>query len=35
MYERPELELLELVTNEALAAVIQSEPTVEDDDLSV
>lgn len=36
-YEKPELTLLTLTADEALAAVIQSEPTVEDndDDLSV
>ncbi len=36
-YEKPQLEWLELTTDEALAAVVQSEPTVEDndDDLSV
>ena len=31
-YSRPELELLELTADEALAAIVQSEPTVEDDD---
>ena len=37
MYEKPELEVCCLTVDEALAAVIQSEPTVEDndDDLSV
>lgn len=34
-YETPVLELCELTADEALAAVIRSEPTVEDDDLSV
>ncbi len=34
-YEAPKLEILVLTADEALAAVIQSEPTVEDDDLSV
>ena len=36
-YMKPSLEVLELMADEALAAVIQSEPTVEDndDDLSV
>lgn len=34
-YEAPELEICSLTADEALAAVIQSEPTVEDDDLSV
>ena len=34
-YETPVLELYELTADEALAAVIRSEPTVEDDDLSV
>ena len=31
-YTAPLLEVLELTTDEALAAVIQSEPTVEDND---
>ncbi len=37
LYSKPLLEVLELTTDEALAAIIQSEPTVEDndDDLSV
>ncbi len=36
-YVAPEVEILNLLADEALAAVIQSEPTVEDndDDLSV
>ena len=34
-YEKPQLILLTLTADEALAAVIRSEPTVEDDDLSV
>ncbi len=36
-YSKPLLEVLELAADEALAAIIQSEPTVEDndDDLSV
>ena len=34
-YMKPSIQLLELQSNEALAAVVQSEPTVEDDDLSV
>ena len=36
-YVKPLLEVMELIADEALAAVIQSEPTVEDndDDLSV
>ena len=34
-YETPVLEFCELTADEALAAVIRSEPTVEDDDLSV
>ena len=35
-YEAPVLEIYELTADEALAAVIRSEPTVEDnDDLSV
>lgn len=36
-YQKPLLEVLELTADEALAAVIQSEPTIEDndDDLSV
>lgn len=34
-YETPSLEVLALTADEALAAVIRSEPTVEDDDLSV
>ena len=38
-YQKPLLEVLELAADEALAAVIQSEPTVEDnqtdDELSV
>ena len=34
-YEAPTLELLVITADEALAAVIRSEPTVEDDDLSV
>lgn len=34
-YTKPFLEVLELTADEALAAVVQSEPTVEDDDLSV
>ena len=36
-YTTPMLEVYELTTDESLAAVIQSEPTVEDndDDLSV
>ncbi len=36
-YTKPSLNVLELMADEALAAVIQSEPTVEDndDDLSV
>ena len=36
-YTKPSLDVLELMADEALAAVIQSEPTVEDndDDLSV
>ena len=35
IYETPILEIHELLADEALAAVVQSEPTVEDDDLSV
>ena len=37
MYQRPEVTVLGIETDDALAAVIQSEPTVEDndDDLSV
>jgi hypothetical protein len=31
-YCKPLLEVLELTADEALAAVVQSEPTVEDDD---
>lgn len=34
-YETPKLEIFVLLADEALAAVIRSEPTVEDDDLSV
>ncbi len=36
-YTKPSLDVLELMADEALAAVIQSEPTIEDndDDLSV
>ena len=34
-YVQPQLAVLELTADEALAAVIRSEPTVEDDDLSV
>lgn len=36
-YEKPELAILTLTVAEALSAVVQSEPTVEDndDDLSV
>lgn len=37
-YIRPELDVLELTADEALAAIVQSEPTVEDnedDDLGV
>ena len=34
-YTKPSLDVLELTADEALAAVIRSEPTVEDDDLSV
>jgi hypothetical protein len=34
-YVTPTLEVQELLQEEALAAVIRSEPTVEDDDLSV
>ena len=34
-YQKPLLEVMELTADEALAAVVQSEPTVEDDDLSV
>ena len=36
-YVNPSVEILELFANESIAAVIQSEPTVEDndDDLSV
>lgn len=34
-YEAPKLEICVLLADEALAAVIRSEPTVEDDDLSV
>ena len=34
-YVMPSLEICELTADEALAAVIRSEPTVEDDDLSV
>lgn len=37
IYETPCLEIFELTVSESIAAVIQSEPTVEDndDDLSV
>lgn len=37
LYVKPFLEVLELMADEALAAVVRSEPTVEDndDDLSV
>ena len=31
-YQKPLLEVLELIADEALAAVVQSEPTVEDTD---
>lgn len=34
-YETPVLEVLVITADEQLAAVIRSEPTVEDDDLSV
>ena len=34
-YVTPTLEVQELLQEEELAAVIRSEPTVEDDDLSV
>lgn len=36
-YTKPSLDVLELTADEAIAAVVQSEPTVEDndDDLSV
>ncbi len=34
-YEAPALEIYELTADKALAAIVQSEPTVEDDDLSV
>lgn len=34
-YQAPVFELQELQLDEAIAAVVQSEPTVEDDDLSV
>ena len=34
-YEAPKFEIHTFVAEEALAAVVQSEPTVEDDDLSV
>lgn len=34
-YETPSLEVVVLTADEALAAIIRSEPTVEDDDLSV
>lgn len=34
-YQKPLLEVLELTADEAIAAVVQSEPIVEDDDLSV
>lgn len=34
-YQKPTLETMVLTADEALAAVIRSEPTVEDDDLSV
>lgn len=34
-YEAPYVKMIELIVDEALAAVIRSEPTVEDDDLSV
>ena len=37
-YVKPELDVLELTADEALAAIVQSEPTVEDnedDDLGV
>lgn len=34
-YQTPVFELQELQLDEAIAAVVQSEPTVEDDDLSV
>lgn len=34
-YESPTLEVLHCTVDTALAAVVQSEPTVEDDDLSV
>lgn len=34
-YETPTAVLLTLTADEALAAIVQSEPIVEDDDLSV
>ena len=34
-YQKPELEIRFLLADEALAAVVQSGPTVEDDELSV
>lgn len=34
-YTKPLAEVLELTADDALAAVIRSEPTVEDNDLSV
>ena len=34
-YEAPTLAIIVLLADEALAAIIRSEPTVEDDDLSV
>ena len=34
-YQKPLLEVMELTADEAMAAVVQSEPTVEDDELSV
>lgn len=33
-YETPAVEILTLTADEALAAIIRSEPTVEDNDLS-
>lgn len=34
-YEQPTVEICQLTQTEALAAVVLSEPTVEDNDLSV
>lgn len=34
-YEQPTVEICQLMQNEVLAAVIMSEPTVTDDDLTV